>query len=68
MVTPRPSMSGCRQVFEFAAPLTGLPRGTGPSVLNTSYTITADIEVPQGGAEGQRVIAMRSWVVLQIWT
>ena len=23
-----------------------------PSLLNTSYTITADIEVPAGGAEG----------------
>ena len=26
--------------------------GTAPSLLNRSYTITAEIEVPQGGAEG----------------
>ena len=30
----------------------GLPQGDSPFLLNTSYTITADIEVPQGGAEG----------------
>ena len=35
------------------APLTfGLPQGDSPLLLDTSYTITADIEVPQGGAEG----------------
>lgn len=30
----------------------GLPQGDSPLLLNTSYTVTADIEVPQGGAEG----------------
>jgi arylsulfatase len=32
--------------------MTGLPQGDSPLLLNTSYTVTADIEVPQGGAEG----------------
>ena len=32
--------------------MTGLPQGDSPLLLNTSYTITADIEVPEGGAEG----------------
>ncbi len=32
--------------------MTGLPQGDSPMLLNSSYTITADIEVPQGGAEG----------------
>jgi arylsulfatase len=36
-------------------PVTGIPRGTEPGVLNTSYTITADIDVPQGAAEGMVV-------------
>jgi arylsulfatase A-like enzyme len=53
MVIPRPSMSGGRNVFTYSGvPITGIPRGTAPSVLNTSYTIRADIEVPQGGANG----------------
>jgi arylsulfatase len=56
MVTPRPSMSGGRKVFTYSGmPITGQPRGTGPSVLNTSYTITAEIDVPQAGAEGMIV-------------
>ena len=32
--------------------MVGLPQGDSPFILNSSYTITADIEVPQGGAEG----------------
>jgi arylsulfatase A-like enzyme len=53
MVSPRPSVSGDRRVFTFTgAPVTGLPRGTAPDLLNTSYTITAQIEVPQSGADG----------------
>jgi len=56
MVTPRPSMSGGRKVFTFTGvPVTGQPRGTGPDLLNTSYTITANIEVPQGGGDGMIV-------------
>jgi arylsulfatase A-like enzyme len=56
MVTPRPSMSAGRKVFTYSGmPVTGIPRGTAPSVLNTSYTITADIDVPQSGAEGMIV-------------
>jgi hypothetical protein len=43
-------------VFTYSGtPVTGIPRGTEPSVQNTSYTITADIDVPQGGAEGMIV-------------
>jgi arylsulfatase A-like enzyme len=56
MVTPRPSVSGDRKVFTYTGePITGTPRGTGPDLLDTSYTITADIDVPQGGAEGMIV-------------
>ena len=33
-------------------PMVGLPQGDSPLLLNSSYTITADIEVPAGGAEG----------------
>ena len=45
-----------RKVFTYSGePVTGIPGGTAPNVLNTSYTITADIDVPQGGAEGMIV-------------
>jgi arylsulfatase len=53
MVTPRPSMSGGRKEFVYSGvPVVGMPRGTAPNLLNTSYTIDAEIEVLQGGAEG----------------
>jgi arylsulfatase len=56
MVTPRPDVSGGRKLFTYSGvPVTGIPRGTAPSVLNTSYTITANIDVPQGGADGMIV-------------
>jgi len=32
--------------------MTALPQGDSPMLLNSSYTITADIEVPAAGAEG----------------
>jgi arylsulfatase A-like enzyme len=51
--TPRPSLAASRKVFTYSGePMTGIPDNAGPNLLNTSYTITADIDVPQGGAEG----------------
>jgi len=52
VVIPKPSLAAGRAVFTYAGELTGIPPGDAPSLLNTSYTITADIEVPSGGAEG----------------
>jgi arylsulfatase len=56
LVVPRPSLVAGRKVFTYSGePVAGIPDGTAPNVLNTSYTITADIDVPQGGAEGMIV-------------
>ncbi len=56
LVTPRPSLTGGRRVFTYSGDsVTGIPFGAAPSLLNTSYTITADIDVPQGGADGMIV-------------
>ena len=35
--------------------MTGLPQGDSPMILDASYTFTADITVPAGGAEGMIV-------------
>jgi arylsulfatase len=52
-IAPRPSMAAGRTVFEYSGQtVTDIPEGNMPSLLNKSYTITAEIEVPQGGAEG----------------
>ncbi|MCP5420713.1 MAG: arylsulfatase [Gammaproteobacteria bacterium] len=52
IVAPRPNITAGRKQFVYTRPMTGLPQGDSPLLLNTSYTITADIEVPEGGAEG----------------
>jgi arylsulfatase A-like enzyme len=52
LVVPRPNITAGRTEFTYTTPLTGIPQGDSPFLLNTSYTITADIEVPEGGAEG----------------
>lgn len=52
LVAPRPNITAGRTEFVYTTPMVGLPQGDSPSLLNSSYTITADIEVPEGGAEG----------------
>ena len=52
IVAPRPNITAGRTEFVYTRPMIGLPQGDSPFILNASYTITADIDVPQGGAEG----------------
>jgi arylsulfatase len=52
IVAPRPSLSAGRTDFLWIGEVIGTPNGDAPSVLNTSYTFTAEIEVPEGSAEG----------------
>ncbi len=52
IVAPRPNITAGRTEFVYTRPMTGLPQGDSPLLLNTSYTITADVEVPEGGGEG----------------
>ena len=52
LVAPRPNITAGRSEFVYTTPMVGLPQGDSPLLLNCSYTITADIDVPQGGAEG----------------
>jgi hypothetical protein len=55
LVTPRPSITAGRHVFTYSGELTGTPNGDAPSLLNASYNFKAEIEIPQGGAEGMMV-------------
>jgi hypothetical protein len=54
-ITPRPSLTAGRDVFTWTRPITGIPMGDAPSVFNTSYTIKAEIDVPDGGCEGMLI-------------
>jgi hypothetical protein len=53
--TPRPSLTAGQTVFTYSGELTGVPPSAAPSILNKSYTITAEVEIPRGGAEGMIV-------------
>jgi arylsulfatase len=50
-LTPRPSATAGRKVFTYSGVLTGVPASAAPNILQKSYTITAEVEVPEH-AEG----------------
>ncbi|MEZ5901403.1 MAG: arylsulfatase [Hyphomicrobiaceae bacterium] len=52
IVAPRPNITSGRTEFVYTRPMVGLPQGDSPMLLNASYTITADIDVPEGGGDG----------------
>ena len=51
-VAPRPNLTAGKTEFIYTTPITGIPLGDAPSLLNTSYTLTAEVEIPKEGAEG----------------
>ncbi|MBX9758467.1 MAG: arylsulfatase [Beijerinckiaceae bacterium] len=52
IVAPRPNITAGRSEFVYTTPMVGLPQGDSPLLLNTSYTVTADITVPETGGDG----------------
>ncbi len=54
----KPNYAPGRTVFTYSGELSNVPfpgSADAPDLLDRSYTITADIEIPQGGAEGMLV-------------
>ena len=54
-LTQRPSATAGRTIFTYSGELTGVPASAAPNILEKSYTITAEVEIPEGGAEGMIV-------------
>ncbi len=52
LLTPRPSATAGKTEFTYVGENIGIPVGNAPSILDRDYTITAEITVPNGGAEG----------------
>lgn len=48
----RPSLTGDRKTFTYYPGQVGLVNEAAPRILNKSWTLTADIEVPDGRVEG----------------
>ena len=55
LMTPRPSATAGRKEFTYSGVISGLPTGDAPNIVNKSYTITAEIEVPADGGDGMLV-------------
>ena len=51
-VFQRPSLTRGRTHFTYRQGTVRIPEGTAPTVKNTSYTITAKLNVPEQGADG----------------
>jgi arylsulfatase len=52
LIAERPSTKAGRNVFTYSGTMPDIPTGGAPSFLNRSYTISADVVVPQGGGNG----------------
>ena len=52
LLTPRPSAVAGKTEFTYQGENANIPVGNAPSIMNKDYTITAEITVPKGGAEG----------------
>jgi len=55
LLTQRPSIAAGRSKFSWTRPMTGTPNGDAPNILNSSYKFKAEVEIPQGGAEGMLI-------------
>jgi len=55
MLAPRPSGVAGRTVFTYNGELTDVPSSDSPPLIGHSYSITAELEVPDKGAQGMLV-------------
>jgi arylsulfatase A-like enzyme len=54
-IAPRPNATAGRDLFTYSVETSGLDPAAAPNILNKSYTITAEVEIPQAGGEGMIV-------------
>jgi arylsulfatase A-like enzyme len=54
-LTQRPSATAGRTTFTYSGELSGVPAAAAPNILDKDYTITADVDIPEGGGEGMIV-------------
>ncbi|MCW9679832.1 arylsulfatase [Dolichospermum planctonicum UHCC 0167] len=51
-VQDRPSPASGRTTFTYYSSGVSIPEGSAPNLKNRSFTITAEVEIPENGAEG----------------
>ena len=52
LLAPKPSAIAGRTDFTYVGENPGIPVGNAPSILDRDYTITAEVTIPEGGAQG----------------
>jgi arylsulfatase A-like enzyme len=60
-VEPRPSATAGKTVFTYTGVNPGIDIATAPNIIGRSYTITADVTVPEGGGDGMLVTTGGRW-------
>jgi arylsulfatase len=55
IISPKPSLTAGRTEFTYSGEMTGTPNGDAPNLLDASYNFKAEVEIPEGGAEGMIV-------------
>jgi arylsulfatase len=54
-LAPRPSALAGKAEFTYLGVMSGIPTGSAPNIVGKSYTITAEVTVPNGGGDGMIV-------------
>jgi arylsulfatase A-like enzyme len=60
-LAPRPSATAGQTVFTYSGEISGIPVDDAPNILGKSFTITAEVNIPQGGGEGVIVTEGGRW-------
>jgi arylsulfatase A-like enzyme len=60
-LAPRPSATAGKSVFTYTGVNPGIPMANAPNILGRSYTMSADVVVPQGGGSGMLATAGGRW-------
>jgi arylsulfatase A-like enzyme len=48
-IAPRPSATAGQTIFAYSGEMAGIPTGNTPNILNRSFKITANVDVPENG-------------------
>jgi arylsulfatase len=60
-VEPRPSTTAGRTEFTYVGVNPGIATANAPNTIGRSYTVTADVDVPQGGGNGMLATVGGRW-------
>jgi hypothetical protein len=60
-VEPRPSTTAGRSVFTYTGVNPGIATSNAPNTIGRSYTITAEVDVPEGGGNGMLATLGGRW-------